>query len=85
MRDRTFVAIWGLVGALTGAILAAPVGQISVDNPPACTTCPQGAVVLLVGLHVSWPYPLSKWVLAVALSTAVFAALAALYASAFRD
>ena len=85
MRDRTFIAIWALMGALTGAILAAPVGQATVNNPPGCTTCGQGWTTLLVGLHVSETYPRWMWVGATLLGAALFGAIGALYAFYFRD
>jgi len=85
MSARAFVGIWALLGALTGAILATPVGQVMVNNPPGCTTCPQGATTLLVGLHVSGAYPAWMWIGAALLGAVLFAAVGSLYAFYFRD
>jgi hypothetical protein len=85
MSARAFVAIWALLGGLVGAILAAPVGQTTVTNPPGCAACPEGGPTLLVGLHVSGTYPAWMWVGAALLGAVLFAAVGTLYTFYFRD
>ncbi len=58
-RDGLALGLPAFVGALIGAALVTPVGQLMYDGPPSCgDRCTYTSTTLLIGLHIHGTYPL---------------------------